>query len=255
MTQATAHRIHKIYGIVLTGIIILVGLCLMGCSLYIYLTGDQIYTPEKVSDCFSAIAVPVYLCLALIVGKFILNNMLPAETNDTKRSVPSYMELARITEKVDYNAVAPEIIRQVTQQRNLRKRNCIITMALLVVSFGIFLTYALNIANFPQGEYNSAVLRGALGMLICLLLPCFFAIFTVYRNQKSIETEIGFLKKAPRKLHHQEAEKSKTNYIPMVQGVLTVLALGLLVFGMAGNGAVDVLAKAIKICTECIGLG
>jgi len=36
---------------------------------------------------------------------------------------------------------------------------------------------------------------------------------------------------------------------------LFVLGLGLTVLGVGNGGAMDVLAKAIQICSECIGLG
>ena len=41
----------------------------------------------------------------------------------------------------------------------------------------------------------------------------------------------------------------------MLRGVLLVLALGLIVLGVLNGGARDVLAKAVRICSECIGLG
>jgi hypothetical protein len=37
--------------------------------------------------------------------------------------------------------------------------------------------------------------------------------------------------------------------------VVAVIALALLAVGIFGGGMADVLAKAINICTECIGLG
>ena len=36
---------------------------------------------------------------------------------------------------------------------------------------------------------------------------------------------------------------------------LFVIALALVVLGVLNGGARDVLAKAVKICSECIGLG
>ena len=36
---------------------------------------------------------------------------------------------------------------------------------------------------------------------------------------------------------------------------LCAAAIGLIVLGVLNGGARDVLAKAVKICSECIGLG
>lgn len=40
-----------------------------------------------------------------------------------------------------------------------------------------------------------------------------------------------------------------------IWAVLVAAAIVLIVFGVINGGARDVLAKAVKICSECIGLG
>ncbi|MBR2329934.1 MAG: thioredoxin [Clostridia bacterium] len=40
-----------------------------------------------------------------------------------------------------------------------------------------------------------------------------------------------------------------------IQIVLGVCAVVLIVIGIGNGGMADVLAKAVKICTQCIGLG
>ncbi len=41
----------------------------------------------------------------------------------------------------------------------------------------------------------------------------------------------------------------------VVRAVIFTAAVLLIIFGVLNGGARDVLAKAIKICSECIGLG
>lgn len=41
----------------------------------------------------------------------------------------------------------------------------------------------------------------------------------------------------------------------IIWAVLVAAAIVLIVFGVINGGARDVLAKAVKICSECIGLG
>ena len=41
----------------------------------------------------------------------------------------------------------------------------------------------------------------------------------------------------------------------VVRGVVLAAAIGLTVYGLLNNGAMDVLWKAVNICQECIGLG
>ncbi len=40
-----------------------------------------------------------------------------------------------------------------------------------------------------------------------------------------------------------------------VRGGLVVLAAGLITFGALNGEALEVLAKAVRICLECIGIG
>ena len=41
----------------------------------------------------------------------------------------------------------------------------------------------------------------------------------------------------------------------VVRAVLCAVAVLLIVYGILNGGARDVLAKAVKICSECIGIG
>lgn len=41
----------------------------------------------------------------------------------------------------------------------------------------------------------------------------------------------------------------------VIRVVLCAVAVLLIVFGILNGGARDVLAKAVKICSECIGIG
>ena len=41
----------------------------------------------------------------------------------------------------------------------------------------------------------------------------------------------------------------------MLRGALLILALVLIAAGVQNGSAMDVFGKAIKICTECVGLG
>ena len=59
---------------------------------------------------------------------------------------------------------------------------------------------------------------------------------------------------AEKKNASTESPNKKTAVIAVRIAIL-VVALGLIVAGICNNGMADVFAKAINICTECIGLG
>lgn len=91
MTYEKTKQLRRIYGIALTAIIVIAGICLMAACICIYASGgDEPYSREAVAEAFSGIAFPVYLCLGMIAGSFILDFILPAEPKkgaDRKRAV------------------------------------------------------------------------------------------------------------------------------------------------------------------------
>ena len=72
-------RIHLVYSIALSVMLVITGICLCVACLGIYLSGKQPFSQEAVAAAFGYIAVPVYLCIALVIGGLILDALYPAE--------------------------------------------------------------------------------------------------------------------------------------------------------------------------------
>ena len=88
MTKDMKMRILRIYSILLGIVITIAGICLMAGCLSIYNSGDQPFSREVVAMTFSKIALPVYLCIAMIIFGFVLNFLLaPAEEHKEKKTV------------------------------------------------------------------------------------------------------------------------------------------------------------------------
>ena len=80
----TKKRIHLLYSILLTAMLLITGVCLCVACAAIYFSGKQPFTPESVKAAFGYIAIPVYLCIALAAGGLILDAVSPAETKKRK---------------------------------------------------------------------------------------------------------------------------------------------------------------------------
>ena len=50
-------------------------------------------------------------------------------------------------------------------------------------------------------------------------------------------------------------KETKSNKLIILRSIIFVLALCLIISGIINGSADDVLAKAVRICMECIGLG
>ena len=60
---------------------------------------------------------------------------------------------------------------------------------------------------------------------------------------------------APRVTKPEAADNGKVNYTVIARYVILGVAVVFIILGVFNGGMVDVLQKAVKICTECIGLG
>lgn len=147
MTKETRIRFLRIYGILLGIVIVIAGICLMAGCISIYVSGDQPYSREIVAEVFSKIAIPVYLCLAMIILGFVLNVILSPES------------------------------------------------------------------DMPQSK------------------------------KAHISKEAGL------------PNPTETKKLRLTRSIIFAVGVFFLVYGLMTGGVADVLAKAINICTECIGLG
>lgn len=251
MTNASAKRIRLIYGILLSVSIVIAGLSLMVCCTHLYQTGDHTYTPEKVAAYFSLIAIPIYVCLALVFGGFLLDLLLPDNGKKKASTVPAYMLLARAKAKT--LTAGPVLTDDIAMEAKARSIRRWLTVGVLIVCCICFSLYGLNPGNFTE-DINSSVIRGFAAMAVCLVVPFAFAIYTVYRNNVSMKEEAWLRRQA--KLDIPSPTKTFSQW-PLLSARFFILAIaaGLLVLGLMGNGTRDVLTKAINICTECIGLG
>ena len=258
MTKHTVKRIWTVYGILVSIMILIAGLCLMVACVDIYRSGDHPFSSQAVAESFSAIALPVYLCLALIAGGFILESVLPVEKKKLTVQKQHALILRKLHETSDLdNCEEASAIR--AQQRS-RKLHYTISAGLLVLGAIVFLIYGLNPSNYHQTQINSSMIRAMLVMLPCLAVPFSYCVFTAYYAKASIIKEIGLAKQAvpngcPKVAAPLTASSNNANKQQLLRWALLCVAVGILIYGFFAGGTADVLTKAVNICTECVGLG
>lgn len=124
MTKETKMRILRIYSILLGAVIVIAAICLMAGCLSIYNSGDQPYSREIVAETFSKIAIPVFLCIGMIVLGFVLNFLLsPADEKKEKKTVSINKELSEA---------------DLLEAKRIRiSRYCILGVAVLFLVYGL----------------------------------------------------------------------------------------------------------------------
>ena len=258
MAKETTLRLMRIYRIVFSVVIVIAGLCLIAGCINIYNLGDHPFSREVVAETFSGIAIPVYLCLGLTIISFVLEAVLPSQSKKPamRQAYRSILERLYLTR--DINQCDEGLRNQILALRKNRKLHSIIRTIVLILSSIAFLIYALNGSNFHSTEINSSMVRAMWIMIPCLAVSFGYALFATYNNEKKLQKEIELVKQISTTETASTSEE-KTSYYNRKEQVLrySLLGIGLFcfIYGYVSGGTVDVLAKAINICTECIGLG
>ena len=252
MNEKTAKWIRLSYGAVLSISAAAAGLCLMGGALGIYQSGgEQLYTPQKVAEAFAGIAVPVWLFVALCTGAFLLEAILPPRGKGKNIPNPE-MNRSRLLSKADMTYCGPQLKAAIEKESKKRSGVIAIGLTLLSVCSAVFLVYAANGSHFSDTDVTGSMVS-AMGVFFpCLAVPFAYGVFAVYFCKKSILAECELLKTVPKAAQPAPcAQKS----LPWLRWVLLAVAVAIFLYGFFAGGTVDVLTKAVNICTECVGLG
>ena len=255
MTNKTAKWIRLIYGCVLSVSLVIAGLCLMAVCVEIYRSGDQPFSSQAVALGFSQIALPVYLSIALILGGFILHWVLPVESAKKAADKQYPMMLKRMKDRYDLSKAEPELQAAIRDEENFRKRCWLIFAVVFAIGSVIFLVYGLNPANFHQTQINGSMISAMYVLLPCMAVPFALAVFSSYFSRRSMKKELELVKKAIQVCPKNEIAKSKSSSLMIPRLALLGVGLAFLIYGFFAGGTMDVLTKAINICTECVGLG
>ncbi len=264
MSQNVRKRIHRIYGIVFTAVTLIAGICFIASCYNIYATGleagGQIYSRDIVSQAFSRICIPVYLCLALTIGGFVLHLALPLEKKKLVAEKNRTLILTRLQEKTDLNNCDTDLQTAIEKQRKSRRLVTYCSAAVCVVCAVVFLIYACNGKNWGPVQYvTDSMIQSMTFFLPCLAISLAAAIWGMYFCRNSLDREIELMKQAsmqaPRKAEKKPSAKENTLRMNLVRFALVALGIGLILYGVGNKGVMAVVAKAVAICTECIGLG
>lgn len=251
MTQDKIKRIHRIYGLGLTVILIIIGaLVILSClDLYGGMRGS--YTPEAIASHYQSVSIPIYIGIAGIVGGIILNMFLPLPRQRTKSLITPRETMLRMRQKVSGSPVKKE--------QKLRLLLIIVTSILFIALMIYPVIYLLTPGHFSREDPNPYVIKAAIvvfvptliGLAICWC--CQLLLNASYKRETSIYRDA--LISGHRSEKVQEVNNKFRFNMRWIQLPLILLAVFFIVIGVMNKGADDVLLKAVAICTECIGIG
>lgn len=252
-------RVHMIYKILLSIALIVMGACLIVACVGIYLSGDRPFSAEAVATAFGSIAIPVYLCLLLILGGFFLDGFAPQKQPKLTAVKQHAYALQKLKAKLDMELCSKEIRQKLTALKSKRQYASFAVWLIMLLSLTDFWDYALDPAHFDSVDINGSMIAAAIPFGLSCLFVLLACIFFYYFNAKCDQKEIKLVKEAIA----AGAVKTEVS-VPAVKKIsaanivrFTVLGIGIAIFvyGFITGGTADVLTKAVNICTECVGLG
>ena len=257
MTKENLVRYHRIYNIVFSIVIVIAGICLIAGCLSIYQSGDQPFSRESVAATFSGIAFPVILCLIMTIISFIFEGISPSEKESVPKFKPYQAMMNRMHLTRDFTQCDGSLREDLMALQKKRRTMLIIRTIVLCLSSIAFLIYALNSTHYHQSDINGSMIKAMLVLAPCLLVAFAFSFYVSITDDKLIEKELELMKQLP-SLKQERVDIVKfddSQKLNFTRSVIITFALFFAIMGFVYGGTIDVLAKAINICTECIGLG
>lgn len=262
MSQKNLKKLHTAYGIALSAIVVILGLCFIISCLHIYYGGGRVeaYSRDIVGDHLKTLIAPVIISVLAILGGAVLS-FFPLERSKPKSKIEHRVSLSRLYARTDLGKAEKIHLNKIEREIRLRKIATISLIALLSACGIVSFIYFVLPSSFPADDL---ILEVALSMAI--LIPCavvafagalahYFVCNASYVREYDILLEVfkTTIKKPDAKIA-KNAETSKRG-IFITQCIIVTIAVTFIIIGVFNGGMADVLQKAVNICTECIGLG
>lgn len=254
--------IHLLYGIALAVMIVIAGICLISSCVQIYHLGDSPFTRERIGEALGAIQLPLIACVAGTLIGAVLSLTLPFETK-TKGDFDGRIALARLHRRinpVECSFDLRERLKKESEHRVELRVLCALFCAVVSLPALIYLLDFSHYSDDLNGSVISALYLVVPTALICgaaLLCEQHFERLSIARETTLVKELIAAGNTSGWGQHGTAIPETESHRVAVwvVRILLIGAAIVMIVNGIGNGGMADVLNKAIKICTECIGLG
>ena len=262
LSEKNRKIVHLIIGCICTVLIIALGIGLMVSCWSIYRSGPRAFSRESIGAVLSQPVMVILICSTILSGflGFMAQLILPTERKKTKAIRDELMVMEKMSEKV--GAPSKDQARKIQFEKALRTASWIVFgfVCLLLTIFPAF--YLFNRNNFPGVDPTAEIKVAALIAMpsAFIMLGGYFAADLIAKYSAIRQTAVYkqmLLEKNLRAADDavNQPKKSGAWIVNSLRVALICIAVCFIVVGIFNGSADDVLTKAIKICTECIGLG
>ncbi len=254
--------IHTIYGMLLSVLILATAIALMVSCVQIYKSGRMPFTRESVKQAFDKIAVLLYACLGGIAVGALLSLIYPLDGAKLTGGMEAKRALAKQYTRINPLALPLDARRALKKESRHRAVLRCVLVLICAVTLIPLLIYLFDLSHFTQ-DLNGSVLAAAYMALPFVLIGGAATLCEIALENASVKRESEQVKEiitagiAPGWNNKYRYTEGRAKRVGVWAVRIVVLAVGIafVVMGIENGGMRDVLGKAIKICTECIGLG
>ncbi len=270
MLREKAKTIKLIYGLAF-GIMsaVLAFLLILQVSDIYFNGGEKPYTVEAIAEHFNRILAFICIWIAIVIAGFVIYEIYPTKSATVKTD--TFYTFSVLKKKLGSKPINDSQTYREYEKRqwivNIVKLICGLCVGVCIV-FGI--AYLSNSSNFTNKDQNTEVAKAWLYLLPFVLVSFALIIGVSFFEKIVIERQMPLVKqilkepvadkvviKSPfnkfRLRLNEILDNKKT--ISILRLTVAIVGLVLLIYGLATGGNSGVLAKAITICRQCIGLG
>lgn len=258
-------KLKRYNEIVLTCLALMLGTAFVFSVYHLYLSGGAVpYSRERVGEYLLWLLPLSLLSVVSAVLSGILSTLVYKKEEARAFSTPRGLYDRRIS-RIDLAKISPEDAKKIEREKARRNFLLISVISVVLVYITISLIFALNPARYTVEGCNEEIAILSLILFPPAIVIVAFAVVVSKSYDESLLRESELYKASYEAGNRGEGKKRcklslffNKNGEKMVMGARIVIVLLSLTFILLGafNGTVaDVLGKAIKICTECIGLG
>lgn len=271
MTEEKKRRLHRAYGILLSVLSGVAGLSFIIACILIYKNGEGAFSRESVGAALLSVLAPAILFLLGVIGGIALDVALPLPSQKRRGGVSPSTLRRSLIERLPNEQCTPALVSSLIKEKRSRLFAMLTPVLVSAVLLVPVVIYFADLSHFTVENLNGDVVSACLFLLPFLSVSLLLFIGAVFFRKASLDRDVSLLKTAIAK---KEAPEKTADKAPLLSrsvlsvftdkeavitaavrlSVLTVATV-FIVLGILNGGMSDVFEKAIRICTECIGLG
>lgn len=268
MTEENIRRIRFWYGIFLSVFTAAIGILFLAEVADIYFSIGTFTRAEVGRRLLQHVLAPFILWVIAVIAGFVLSVVMPV--NAKRKNKPNALKsLARLKKRLpNGEELTDEQKKDFARVRKFELVRVIlwsVSAAMCLAAAIACAVYVFDKTNFSSTDYNSHILAMAKFALPFVIVSFACCIGTAVYEGVSAKYELPLVKKLVA-VGGTPAEKRECAVLTAVEKrekwivlgariAVLVLAVVFIILGSLNGGVGDVFRKAIKICTECIGLG